>query len=132
MAELHAPGFTAVLTADADFEIGLGLAAAFNANTNQLADAVNIDAFKRIARQNLLVQIIPHKCADIITAETERHLRQVVSAEAEERGLFGNPIRQQRCSRYFNHRTGKRLQFLQIILGQHFLIDPCYNLHLVL
>ena len=60
---------------------------------DQLADAVDVDRLERVDRQDLLLQVRRHEPLDVVAAEAERHLRQVVGAEAEELGLLGDLVR---------------------------------------
>ena len=68
------------------------VAALLDADLDQLADAVDVDRLERIDRQDLFLQVRRHEALDVVAAEAERHLRQVVGAEAEELGLLGDLV----------------------------------------
>ena len=55
MAELHARGIAAVLAADAQTQIGAGLAAIMGSHLDQLADADLIQMLERIALVDLVL-----------------------------------------------------------------------------
>src|ERR1700691_4939675 len=61
VAEPHAFRVSAVLAANADFELGASLSAALDAHFNELADAFDIQALERVALEDarlLLVHVI--------------------------------------------------------------------------
>src|SRR4051812_33592452 len=81
----------AVLTAHAELEVGVGLAAPLGALVHELAHAARIDGLERVALQQSLLDVGRHHAAlDVVAAEAERHLGQVVGAEGEEVGLLGD------------------------------------------
>jgi hypothetical protein len=96
-----------VLSADADFQVGLRGPSALGAHPNELADAVPIQRLERIARQDLVPQVIGQERARVIPAEAERHLRQVVRAEREEVGLLRDGASRQRGTWDFDHRPSQ-------------------------
>ena len=57
MAELHARGIAAVLAADAQTQIGAGLAAIMGSHLDQLADADLIQMLERIALVDLVLVV---------------------------------------------------------------------------
>ena len=70
---------------------GTGGPAPLGAEADQLADAVGVDHLERVALEQALLQIGRHHPAlDVVAAEAERHLGQVVGAEGEELGLLGD------------------------------------------
>ena len=90
VAELHARGVAAVLAADAQTQIGTGLAAVVGSHLDQLATADLIQMLERIALVDLVLVVCAQELGGIITAEAEGHLGQVVGAEAEELSFLRN------------------------------------------
>ena len=71
---------------------------------DELADTVLVDGLERVALQQTLLEIRGHHpTLDVVAAEAERHLREVVGAEAEEVGLLGDLVGAQRGARCFDH-----------------------------
>src|SRR5579859_889190 len=52
IAEFNALGIATMFSTDTEFELGIGFAATFYSNTNQLANAITIERLERIDRQN--------------------------------------------------------------------------------
>ena len=84
MAELNTAGIAAVLTADAQTQVGVGLAAVMGSHLDQLANADLIQVLERIALVDFGIIVSGQELSSIVTAEAEGHLGQVVGAEAEE------------------------------------------------
>ena len=84
VAELNTRGVAAVLTADAQAQIGAGLTAVVCSHLDQLAHADLIQMLERIALVDLVLVVSAQELGSVITAEAEGHLGQVVGAEAEE------------------------------------------------
>ena len=104
MAELHGMRFTAMFTADADQQIRFGGTAGFHGHSHQLAHSPTVQDNERIFLENLAFQIGLHEFAfRIVPAETERGLGQIVGAEAEEIGDFGQFAGQQGGAWHFDH-----------------------------
>ena len=59
----------------------------------ELANAGRIKRLEGVARQNLFAEVIGQKRVDVVAAVAERHLREVVGAEAEEVGMPCQPRR---------------------------------------
>src|SRR5512137_2952704 len=66
VAESHAGRLAALLAADADFELLIGLSATLDADLDQLADADLVDGLERIAGQDLLANVIRQEAADVV------------------------------------------------------------------
>ena len=88
VAELDGHGVAAVLAADAEVNVGVGLATELCSHSNELADADLVKAGEGIALVDLLVVVRAEELAGVVTAEAEGHLSQVVGAEAEELSFF--------------------------------------------
>ena len=79
-----------MLAADAELEIAPHLAAAFGGDAHQLADAVAVDGDERIGGQNAFRRVDAEKARGVVAADAERGLGQIVGAEGEELGGFGD------------------------------------------
>jgi hypothetical protein len=64
-----------------------------------------------------LLQVIGQERVDVVAAVAERHLGQVVGAEAEEVGVLGDLVGGQRRTRDFDHRTDQEIQLAVELLG---------------
>ena len=69
MAELNTAGIAAVLTADAQTQVGVGLAAVMGSHLDQLANADLIQVLERIALVDLVLVVCAQELGGIITAE---------------------------------------------------------------
>ena len=83
MEELDAFGLTAMLAANADLEIGAGLASTLTTNFDHLAHTRLIDADKRIMFIEVMLDIEGQEVARIVAGEAVGRLGQVVGAEGE-------------------------------------------------
>ena len=79
-----------MFAADAAFEAALCRAPLCDGHLNELADPRGVERLEWVAREQLRLQIIGQKRVHVVATEAERHLRQVVCAEAEEVGVLGN------------------------------------------
>ena len=80
-----------MLTADATFQTGAGLATLCHGNLHQATNSNLIQALERVARENLVFHVVRKELASVVSAVTESHLGQIVRTEAEELGrLLGN------------------------------------------
>ena len=116
-----------MLAADAELELGVGLAAALGPEVHELADAALVDRLERVALEQALLEVRRHHPAlDVVTAEPERHLREVVGAEREEVGLFGDLVGADRRPRRLDHRADDHVRLLLQTLAGAFdlLLDP--------
>ena len=96
----------AMFAAHTELEMLLHAAAALGTDAHELANAVLVDGLERVALQQTLLEVRGHHAAlDVVTAEAERHLGEVVGTETEEVGLFGDLVRAQRGARSFDHRA---------------------------
>src|SRR5579863_3336668 len=92
MAEFHRGRIAAMFAADAYFQLRTRLPPAFDSDSHQFAHAVAIDRGKRILLQNPLRKIGGQNFVHIVAGEAKRGLREIVGAEREELGLFGDFI----------------------------------------
>ena len=78
---------------------------------HQLADAVLVDRLERVALQQPLLEVGRHHPAlDVVAAEAEGHLGEVVGAEGEEVGLLGDLVGPQRGPRRLDHRADRDVE----------------------
>src|SRR5687767_15195667 len=94
-----------MFTANTDLEIWFHTTTALGTEAHQLAHAVAVENLKRIVFNDLALDVVGQKAARIVAAQSERRLRQVVSAEREEVGVSGDAIRHQCGPRQFDHRA---------------------------
>src|SRR4051795_309177 len=83
--EVHRLRVTAVLAADADLELGAGLAALLDSDLDQPSDALGVESLERADPEDAEVDVAPEERAfDVVAGERPAHLCQVVGAEGEE------------------------------------------------
>ena len=124
VAELDGGRIAAVLTADTAVKFGTGLTSKLDRHLHQLADADGIETGKRIGLVDLVRIVCGQELAGIVTREPERHLRQVIGAEAEEFRLLRDIVRGERRARDLDHRADLILE-----LEAGFLDDFVRRLH---
>ena len=78
ITEFHRSRVPPLLSANPYLEVSVGPSTFVHTHFDQLPDTVLINGLKRIGRQYLLLQIVTHKPANIITAETKPHLGEVI------------------------------------------------------
>src|SRR5512133_1377649 len=106
--EVDRVGVAPVLAADAERDVGLGLAAQPGAHAQHLPHARGVDRLERRAVEDLQVDVAGEDLAlDVVAAEAQRGLREVVGAEGEEVGLLGDPVGQEACTRQLDHRPDR-------------------------
>ena len=95
----------AVLAADADLEVGAGLAAQLHGHLHLLDDD-RVEGLEGVVRQDLVLDVLEKEPAlGVVAAVAERHLGQVVGAEAEELGVLGDLVRDPAGPRDLDHRA---------------------------
>ena len=92
MAEFHRGGVAALLAADAQLDVGTGLAAEIRSHLHQAANAHLIELGEGIGLVDLVVVVAGQELAGVVTAEAEGHLGEVVGAEGEELGFLGDIV----------------------------------------
>src|SRR3954452_4831436 len=98
----------AVLAAHAELELGLDRPTPLGADLHQFTNPVAVDRLERVALEQALFEVGGHHPAlDIVAAEPERHLREVVGAEGEEVGLLGDGVGAQGGTRRLDHRADR-------------------------
>src|SRR5436309_12167401 len=92
-----------MLAANADLEIGPRLAAARDADLDELADAVAIHRDERIDLQNALGDIDAEESGRVVAADAVGRLREIVGAEREEFRRLGDIACHQARPRQLDH-----------------------------
>ena len=113
-----------MFAADAAVQLGTSLTTKLDRHLHQLADADGIETSKRIGLVDLVRIVCGQELAGIVTREPERHLRQVIGAEAEEFRLLRDIVRGERRARDLDHRADLILE-----LEAGFLDDFVRRLH---
>ena len=90
VAELHRGGIAAVLTTDAQMQVGVSGTAQLGSHLDQTAHALLVQLGKGIVLIDLPIVVGIQELARVVTAEAEGHLSQVVGAKGEEVGLLGD------------------------------------------
>ncbi len=97
-------GIATVLTTDTKLDVGAGGAALLDGDLDQLADTDGVDGLEGVEGEDLLLDVLQQETAlSIVTAVAERHLREVVGAEAEEGGLLRDLVGRQGATRDLDH-----------------------------
>ena len=100
-----------MLTAHADFQVRSGGPAPLGAEADQFAHPIGIDHVKRVAAEESLFEVGRHHPAlDVVPAEPEGHLGQVVGTEGEEVRLLGDLAGQQRGPGCLDHGADQHLE----------------------
>jgi hypothetical protein len=84
MAELNRTWVAAVFAADAKLNVGASLSAKFNRQFYEFADAVLVKSLERVALEYFITVVRWQELNRVVAGESERHLSQIVSSEAEE------------------------------------------------
>ncbi len=93
-----------VLATDPHLEIRLDRTGPLDGEADQCPDTVGIDAVEGIPRQEAVLEVGLHQTTfDVVPAEAEGHLGEVVGPEGEEVGLAGDLIGADRGSRGLDH-----------------------------
>ena len=119
MAEFDAVRITAVLTADTELDVGLGLAAFGDGDLDELTDAGLVQSGEGVLLEDLVLGVGHQEAAHVVTAHAESGLGEIVGAEAEELRRFGDLISRQCSTRHFNHGANEIIE-LHFFLAHHF------------
>ena len=105
MAELDGGRVATVFTADTAVQMAVCASAERNCHLHEFADANGVKTCKRIGFVNLCLIVTGQELACVVTAEAERHLSEVVRAEAEEVCFRCDFVCGECRSGDFNHRA---------------------------
>ncbi len=109
LEEADRVGIAAVLAADAQLEIGAGLAPDPRRQPHEPADAGLVDRLERAAVEHLALHVAREEAAlDVVAREPERGLGEVVGAEREEVGVRCDPVGHEAGPRQLDHRAQSR------------------------
>src|SRR5687767_5784079 len=93
-----------MFAANAELQRGLYRLPPLGRDRDQLADALDIQADKRIARENALLDIDREESAGIVAADAQSGLGEIIGTEAEELRLLGDACGGKRGARKLDHR----------------------------
>ena len=105
------------------------LPAFLDRDLHELADAGLIERGERVLLEDLVLDVRHEEVAHVVAADAERHLREVVRAEAEELGALRDFIRRERAARHFDHGADQVVE-LHLLLRHHLLRDAMDDLGL--
>ena len=105
VAELDGFWFSAVLAADAEFDVWSNSLGLFDGDLHELANAALVDAVEWIAGQDLLLDVWLEELVRVVSAEAEGHLGQVVRSKAEELGFHRDLVGGEGTAWDFDHRA---------------------------
>src|SRR5262249_15413584 len=98
-------GVARVLAADADFEVWPSCSTLLDRNIHQAAYPGPVDRLERVDFEDSLVDVADYELSlSVVTREAESGLGQVVGAEGEELGVYGDLAGDQRSPRHLDHR----------------------------
>ena len=121
LEELDGQGVTTMLTTDAELELRLAGTALANRDVDELADAIEVDGLEGISFEDPLRDVLGKEDTCIITAVAEGHLREVVRAEGEEVGMFGDFIGGDRGAWDLDHGADGDVELAGVLLRRpHF------------
>ena len=100
-----APGFSPVLAADPQLQIGPSLPPQRNRHGDQPAHSGHVQLDKRIGLDDVAFQVGRQEDPRIIAGKPPGGLGQVVGTEGKELGLTGNLVGGERRPGKFNHRA---------------------------
>src|SRR5947209_19664901 len=86
--ELDRGRIAAMLAADAELDVGARFAAALGGNPDHLADPRDVERHKRVVLENAELLIGAAEARRVVARDAVDRLRQIVRAEAEERGAL--------------------------------------------
>src|SRR6185503_21078551 len=92
MAETHGGRLASVLTADPDFQVGPSSSPSLGSHPNQFSYAFLIEDLERIVFQDSVLDIERQEFGRVVSGYPKRCLGQVVGAEREELGYFGDLV----------------------------------------
>ena len=129
MAELDRVGIAAVLAADAELEVGPGLAAPGHGGLHELAHAGLVDRGEGVLLHDFELGVVREERAGVVARHAEAGLREVVGAEAEELGGLGNFVGGERAARDLDHGAN-RVVDLHLLLRHDLTGHAVHDLHL--
>ena len=101
------------------WSVSLARAALVRGDLHQPTHPGAIDRHERVGRHELALLVQPHELADVVAAEPERGLGQIVRAEREEVGGARDLGGRHRRTRQLDHRAPLQVRQLDARRGQH-------------
>src|ERR1035437_7946943 len=103
VAELDGLWIAAMLATDANLEVGPGVASLGRRHLHQQADASLVKGGEGILFEDSSLDVRRKEVVDVVAADAERRLSQVVGPKAEELGFFGNLLGGEGRARQLDH-----------------------------
>src|ERR1035437_7779165 len=103
VAELEGLWIAAMLATDANLEVGSGVASLGRRHLHQQAGASLVKGGEGILFEDSGLDICRKEVVDVVTRDAIGGLRQIVGAEAEELGFFGDLLGGEGRARQFDH-----------------------------
>ena len=103
MAELDGLGIAAMFAADADLEVGPGVASLGRGHLHQRPDAGLIEGGEGILFEDAGLEVGGQEVVDVVARDAVGGLGQIVGAEAEELGFFGDLVGGEGRARQLDH-----------------------------
>src|SRR5919106_5490740 len=111
VAEGDRAAVAAVLAADSELDLGIDSAGALDGDPHQVADPASVERLERVCLEDAVLEIAGEEHPlRVVARETERRLREVVRAEAEEVGFRGELVGPNARPRQLDHRADEVLE----------------------
>jgi hypothetical protein len=92
-----------MLAADAHFQVGPGVASLGRGHLHQQTHARLVQRGEGILLEDAVLEIGRQEVVDVVAGDAESGLGQIVGAEAEELGIFGNLVGSEGGARQLDH-----------------------------
>src|SRR5687767_14730706 len=118
VTEGNARRVTAVLTADAKVQLGVRCSPVLDRRTHERSYARAVDGDEGVRRNELAFLVHADELADVVAAEAERRLREIVRAEREELGRPGDLTGGDCRPRELDHRAPLEMAELDALAAE--------------
>src|SRR6476661_10860196 len=119
VTELHAPGLSSVLPADADLQLRAHASSCGNGQRNKLANPGLVKDLEWIVGKDATVHIGGQEAAGIVSRQPISSLGEVVCSEGKELGLASDLVGGQRRARQLDHGTNGVVELLTHAAQHH-------------
>ena len=92
VAELDGFRIAAMFAADADLQVGPGVASLGSGHLDEDTDASLVEGGEGVLLEDALLDVGRQEVVDVVARDAEGGLREVVGAEAEELGFLGDLV----------------------------------------
>jgi len=116
-----------MFAADAQLQVGTGLATTLGGDLHQLAYTLLIQHIKRILFENSFCEICRQNLGHVIAGESEGGLREIVRTEGKELRLPGDFIRHKCGTRQLDHGADEIADLVPFFF-EYLLRNPVHNL----